>query len=415
MRERLTGNPNFPSFVEISKAADTLAENFPDLIDKREKGGFSYTTPYKVQELRGKIQQNNGVSNGSYLEINLNLPVLPSSLNKPKIYIVDTPENNAITIGRIKYDEEINDFHFIPARFHTGYPALKDMAYAMRASLKLESLMNDINSNLDTTDTLESQMFMLHIAREGPLMRLEGGFFNVHRLNIPYTIVHSQHEEVDDPGNPFGRIAKVCDINFEGLVPESIKTIAIADNTASGMQHVEVLRKVVEHIRKANGNSRENPRQFLIFSPLLTHYGILTVSMFAASLGINVVFVTSSTILKCIPPERYYSPVSNNGKLFVNPQHVLVNEQALGELSGKICSRCNWTASFSAVNAAISSSKNELAKYGWTNDGLIKQCKFLTINKMRELSIEPQNYISYAALEEANYFGVSDKLTKELK
>mgnify|MGYP001562413171 FL=1 len=289
------------------------------------------------------------------------------------------------------------------------------MAYAMRASLKLGPLMNDINSNLDTTDTLESQMFMLHIAREGPLMRLEGGFFNEHRLNIPYTIVHSQHEEVDDPNNPFGRIAKVCDINFEGLVPESIKTIAIADNTASGMQHVEVLRKVVEHIRKANGNSRENPRQFLIFSPLLTHYGILTVSMFAASLGINVVFVTSSTILKCIPPERYYSPVSSNEKLFLNPQHILVNEQALGELSGKICSRCNWTASFSAVNAAISSSENELAKYGWTNDRLIKQCKFLTIDKMRELSIEPQNYISYAALEEANYFGVSDKLTKELK
>ena len=185
MRERLTGNPNSPSFVEISKAADALAENFPNLINKREEGRFSYTTPYKVQELQGKIQQKNGVSNGSYLEINLNLPVFPSSLNKPKIYIVDTPENNAITIGRIKYDKEINDFHFIPARFHTGYPALKDMAYAMRASLKLGPLMNDINSNLDTTDTLESQMFMLHIAREGPLMRLEGGFFNEHRLNIP--------------------------------------------------------------------------------------------------------------------------------------------------------------------------------------------------------------------------------------
>jgi len=415
MRERLSSNPNSLSFVEISKVADALAEDFPNLIDKKEIQSFNYTTPYKIQELQGKIHQQNGVSNGSYLEIDLNLPDFPSSLNKPKIYIIDTPENNAITIGRIKYDKEMDNFHFIPARFHTGYPSLKDMAYAMRAPLKLGPLMEDINSNLDKTDTPESQMFMLHIAREGPLMRLEGGFFNEHRLNIPYTIVHSKHEEVDDPDNPFGRIAAVCDINFEGLVPESIKTIVIADNTASGMQHVEVLRKTVEYIRSSNRNSNENPKQFLIFSPLLTDYGILTVSLFATSLGINTVFVTSSTILKCIPPERYYSPVSNNKQLFVDPQHVLVNKQALGDLSEKICSRCNWTASFSAVNAAISSSENELAKHGWTNDELIKQCKFLTIKKLREFSIEPQNYISYATLEEADYFGVSDKLTKELK
>ena len=117
-----------------------------------------------------------------------------------------------------------------------------------------------------------------------------------------------------------------------------------------------------------------------------------------------MVFVTSSTILKCLPPERYFSPVSNNEKIFVNPQHTLVNEQALGE-----------PASFSATNAAILSSEAELAEYGWSNKRLIKQCKLLTIKKMRELSIDPRNYISYATLEEASHFGVLDKLTKELK
>ena len=415
MHERPLGNPDAPSFIEIAEVADKLVENFPELINESKKDTFSYETPFKLKELHGEIQKKDGVSIGNYLEITLNLPNHPSNLNKPKIYICDTAENTATTIGRIKYDERDNIFHFIPARFHIGYPALKDMAYAMRASLRLKPLLNNIFPDLDTISGSESQIFMLHIAREGPLMRLEGGFFNEHRLNIPYTIVHSEHEEVNDPNNPFGRIAKVCKINFEGLVPESIKTIAIADNTASGMQHVEVLRKVVEYIRNANGSLKDRPQQFLIFSPLLTHYGILTISMFAASLGINVVFVTSSTILKCLPPERYFSPVSNNEKIFVNPQHALVNEQALGELSGKICSRCNWTASFSATNAAILSSEAELEEYGWNNERLIAQCKLLTIKKMRELSIDPRNYISYATLEEAQYFKVLKRLAKELQ
>lgn len=415
MHERLTTNPNSPTFVEIGKVADTLVDNFPDLIGKRQKGTFIYTTPFKLQELKRQTQPEDGFSEGSYLEIDLNIPNFPSNVNNPKIFILETPENNAMTVGRIKYNEEIKDFHFIPARFHTGYPALKDMAYAMRASLKLQPFVNNINSVFDTTERPESQMFMLHIAREGPLMRLEGAFFNELRLNIPYTQVHSIHKEVKDPDNPFGRIAKVCDINFEGMVPASNKILADADNTASGMQHVEVFRKGVDHIRKANGNSKENPKQFLIFSPLLTHYGILTVSMFAASLGINTVFVSSSTILKCIPPQRYYSPVSNNERLFVNPQHALINELALGELTEKICARCNWTASFSAINAAMDSSRKELAKFGWSNDRLLNNCKPLTIKNMRRLGIEPQNYISFATLEEAEHFGVLDRLTKELK
>ncbi len=181
MREKLSPNTNAPSFLEISKVADTLADNFTDLIGKREKGSFSYRTPYKLQELQNKIQQERGSSIGTYLEIDLNLPNFPSGINNPKIYVLDTPENNAITIGRIKYNQEMDNFHFIPARFHMGYPALKDMAYGMRASLKLKPLVSDINLNIDKVnideaETLESQIFMLHIAREGPLMRLEGGF-----------------------------------------------------------------------------------------------------------------------------------------------------------------------------------------------------------------------------------------------
>lgn len=415
MCERTVHKSDGPCFIEIAKDADKLVENFSNLISESKKGTFRYETPFKLKQLLGEIQQKDGVSVGNYLEITLDIPNHPSNLNKPKIFVLDTAENTATTIGRIKYNERNKLFHFIPARFHIGYPALKDMAYAMRASLRLEPLLDNIFEGLNTIGGSESEIFMLHIAREGPLMRLEGGFFNEHRLNIPYTIVHSEHEKVNDSTNQFGRTAKVCDINFEGLVPVNIKTVAIADNTASGMQHVEVLRKVVEHIRNANGNSKENPKQFLIFSPLLTDYGILTISMFAASLGINVIFVTSSTILKCLPPERYYSPVPNNEKLFVNPQHAIVNKQALGELSGKICSRCNWTASFSATNAAILSSEAELAQYNWNNERLIEQCKLLTIKKMRELSIDPRNYISYATLDEAQHFKVLKLLAKELQ
>lgn len=414
MPKRLLGNPEAPSFIEIAQIADRLVENFPDLISQRTKGAFTYKTPFKIKEILGEIQQKHGVSGGKYLKIALDLPHHPPGLNKPKIYICDTAENTATTVGRIKYDEKDKFFHFIPARYHLGYPALKDMAYAMRASLRLKPLVADIISNLDPGDPSESQMFMLHIAREGPLMRLEGGFFNEHRLNIPYTIVHSGHKKVNDPHNQFGRIASACDINFEGLIPEKIKTIAVADNTASGMQHVEVLRKVVKYIRNGKGCSKDNPQQFLIFSPLLTNYGVLTISLFAASLGISVVFVTSSAILNCLPPERYYSPVPDNQKLFANPRHILVNQQALGELSGKICSRCNWTASFSAAGAAILSSEAELAKYGWSNKRLITQCKSLTIKRMLELSIDPRNYISYATLEEAQYFKALKLLAREL-
>ena len=412
MHERLPNNSNAPSFLEIARVADNLVENFPLLIDKRVEGTFTYQTPFKLGELLGQIQQEDGVSNGKYLEISLDLPNHPSTLKKPIIYICDTAENTATTVGRIKYDERNNSFHFIPSRFHFGYPALKDMAYGVRATLGIDPLIKTIIPNPETT---ESETFILHITREGPLMRLEGGLFNEHRQNIPFTTVHSRHEEVDDPNNQFGRIASVCDINFEGLIPEKIKTVVIADNTASGMQHVEVLRKVVEHIKKVNGNSIDNPKQFLIFSPLLTNYGALTVSLFATSLEINVVFVTSSTVLNCLPPKRYYSPVSNNETLFVNPQHPFVNEQVLGELSGKICSRCNWTASFSATSAAILSSEAELKNYGWSNEKLMRQCQSLTIKRMRELLINPKNYISYATLQEAQYYKVLRLLERELK
>lgn len=415
MCERITHNLDAPPFIEIARVADRLVEDFPSLIDERKQGTFSYKTPFKLQRLLGEIREEDGVCIGKYLEITLNLPDRHANMQKPKVFVLDTPENTATTIGRIKYDERDKLFHFITARFHTGYPALKDMAYAMRASLRLRPLLSSIFADLDPGSEAESQIFMFHIAREGPLMRLEGGFYNEHRLNIPYTIVHSEHENVNDPNNQFGRTAKICKINYEGLVPENIKTVAIADNTASGMQHVEVLRKVVEHIRTANGSLKDRPQQFLIFSPLLTDYGILTISMFAESLGINVIFVTSSTILKCLPPERYFSPVSNNKGLFVNPEHSLINEQALEELSGKICSRCNWTASFSATNAAINSSDAELKKYGWSNAKLMEQCKRLTIKKMLGLSIDPLNYISYATLQEAQYFGKLEQLLEELQ
>lgn len=414
MRERNYPNPEAPAFIEIAKAADKLVTDFPSLIDKSPRGIFGYEAPFKLKRLLDNVQGESGPRLGKYFEMTLNLPDWPANLQKPKIFVLDTPESTATAIGRIKYDEENDMFHFITARFHTGYPALKDMAYAMRASLRLKPLLENISASLDSDSESESQIFMLHIAREGPLMRLEGGFFNELRVNIPYTIVHSEHKKVDDQNNQFGRIAKICNINYEGLIPEKIKTVAIADNTASGMQHVEVLRKVVEHIKSASGFSKNGPEQFLIFSPLLTDYGTLTISMFARSLGINVVFVTSSTILNCIPPQRYFSPVSGSGKLFVNPQHLLVNKLALGELSGKICSRCNWTASFTAVGAARLSSDAELKGYGWDNARLMEQCKHLTIKEMQRFSIDPRDYISYATLEEAQHFGKLNQLMKEL-
>jgi hypothetical protein len=275
------------------------------------------------------------------------------------------------------------------------------MSYGVRQSLDIPEIGN-LFSNLPDP---EGQAFIIHITREGPLIGLERSLFNIFRLNVPYTSAHSRHVGVDDPNNPFGRIAQVCPINFEGLDPAKAAVIAICDNTASGMQHVAVYQKVEEYIAETNGqnNHQSKEKTLLIFSPLLTAFGAVNIAYGAAQHHTRTIFVCSADVLKCLPPRWYFSPIDNNPNLASNPPLLEVNNKALQEQSGEVCSRCNWTASFSAPKAAYLASDEELLEKGTSNQELVNRCAQITPETLREMNINPRSLIPYSTRDEAKH------------
>lgn len=389
-------------FFKVADLAATVTENIDRYIDI-ERSKFEYVNLNRFAHFRetGKVE-------GNLLKIQLNLPHFEefTGVAKPKIFVIGTPENEAVSLGRLALDDN-DELSFQLSRFHYGHAALEDMSIGMNQALYVGEI-----GDLFTLNNPEKDSFIIHITREGPMIRFESSLYNFLRKDIPYTSAHSKHVKVEDPSNKFGRVADVCDINFEGLIPSEARLITICDNTASGMQHVAVLDKTIEYIEKNNG--KHDIKTLLIISPLLTAYGATTISYAAASYGIRTVFACSGHLLGCIGPERYYSPILNNENLSASPHLLNVNSFIHHGHTEERCARGNWTSTFSAKDYALLTSDNELGRLGTSNAELMAQGSRIGPSALKDMNINPLDLIPYSTLDEARERGILKSLSHKV-
>lgn len=381
-------------FFPISKTTDKLVTNSRDLFIQT-RSNFEYPFPANIST---RERGGSFYATGDLLKLEMDLPEFPKGIEKPKIFVLGTPENEAVTLGRLDLVRE-NYLAFVLSRFHTGTPARTDMVLGLKQALYIKEVQDLYNYIQAPNDS-----FILHIAREGPLMGWETSIFQVLRRDIPYTSVKCSHQDTSDPDNAFGRIAVAYPINFEGLNPAKAKVITICDNTASGMQDVKVIEETVKYIETHNGGSNLNT--LIIVSPILTEYGAITISYAAAMYNMRTVFICSGHVLGCLPPKRYYSPIQDAENLSAKPMLLKINREALGKHVEKVCVRGNWTSSFVARLSAYISSQKELVNAGTTNVELMKRSLCIDLKRLNEMGINPWGIIPYSTFDEAEVRGV---------
>ena len=243
----------------------------------------------------------------------------------------------------------------------------------------------------------DDQTFIIYLTREGHIPQVQVPLWDHYSRIDPYTIAHVEHAPYD---NPFGRVTKICPINYEGLTPAVTDLIA-GDSIASGEQAVAVFELFLSRMKQLCGPDY-HLRHLVLVSPLLTAYGAAVVGLSAARSGIQTTFVTSETILGCLPPDRYYSPVLAQPHLHASPEFIPLLRAALGTGFEKICVRGNWTASFAAVSHALTKSNEELAPLGLSNSFLERQCVNLTPRSVWErYRIPPERLLPYSTWYEA--------------
>lgn len=343
---------------------------------------------YRKREVIGSTGKDaEGI--GELLTIRLkNLPNFPRGIEDPTIYVVGTPENEAVSLGRMALSKD-GKLGFQLARFHTGQGAANDMAAAVEQGLYVDGVQVLFESGI------ENESFGIGIIREGPKMEVEESIYRTYGINIPNTLAHCMHEETSDPGNPFGRTAVICPINCEGLNVERARLGIIYDNTASGMQHVRVMEEII----KRGGKQIET---ILLITPLLTDHGAAAISLAAAYYRKRTIFLSSAFLLDCIGPKRYFSPVPNDENRTAEPKMLEVNRSVLGEeLVGKLCAGCNWTARLCAPQHAMDCSQKEIDPLGVRNEDLIENGLRIDPQRLKELGIDPKRLTPYSTFEEA--------------
>lgn len=341
---------------------------------KRKK--FTYDNPLETQNILGEK------SRGTLLELTLKLPNFPKGKEYPKVYVVGTPENNAITMGRFYLCKKGNP-HFQIARQHTGVPAQLDMRVAMEQAAQVK----------DIRDRFKDPAYIVYLTREGQLVAWQEAIYKSIGKTIPTTVAHIEHAKSN---NKYGRVAKICPINFEGFEKDT-KTIVATDNIASGLQQVALIENVMETMP---GNKIE---EFISVAPLLTLHSVAVISLWAAKYTkLKTSFITSGTLLGCNPPEYYYSPVPTNEnakKLMANSEIAKILSITGRSTHSKLCVRCNWTASFLAPNTAIVDSETELKeRYKSSNNSVLKDTKKITPELLKKHKIDIMNLLPYSTI-----------------
>jgi len=382
---RLHTDSNFFQIADKVEKLDPFLENFLEV--KKRKSIF--VNPPELARFYGNETQ------ADTLIVSLDLPAFPSSLESPKIIVFGTPDNYAMTVGRFRLKQKTLSFQL--ARFHLGAFAELDMPMAMWPLAQVEEVKKLLGNPQDS----HKKTYAINISREGHLTSGHTILARQGYPDIPYTIAHAEHQK--DPSNRFGRAAKVCQINFEGMNPHDISLLVVSDNTASGQQQVAVIDEALTHIKNLNLNPHRLT-DVLILSPLLTLYGASIISYHNASEGIATTFVTSGGILGCNPPDRYFSPLKFR-EFTADPRIVDINHMAHGKTAGIACVRCNWTASFAAPRYALEKSEEELKSYGSSNAELFENSRKITPELVRSLGVDPKMLVPYSAYLEAEVEG----------
>lgn len=365
----------FPLATQVEEQLWENPNALEEYIKNKQLESFHLKNPPELKKLRGETTQA--------LVLTLNLST------DAKIIVLDTPEANAISLGRFPSLDENSGFQ--PARYHIGPGAILDMRIAWMQALQVPHIHDTlVNQHKGETG------FVL-MTREGQLIDPNVGAYLVLGLTIPTTVATVSHRK--DPQMPtFGRVASLQPINCEAIFQSKPRLIAIFDNTASGMQQVAVLEEVLRQSEEKGNNLTD----ILIYSPLLTLYSAVIISKFAEERGLRILFVANGCLLGCNPPDRYYSPATDNPDRIPDPRLLKIVEAAHGNLFGRACARCNWTESFLSTSdpnsKAMVDSELELQMYGSSNKELLRRSAQLTPSKAIKLGVNPSRLFPYSSM-----------------
>lgn len=334
---------------------------------------------------------------GQILSSQFDLPNWPKKLAKPVVYSFNTPENNAVTIGRFKLDEKKLVFEL--PRFHTGVTAQMDLLRAMRQVV----YSNQIKDIFKSIDLPEKQAYGIEFTREGHLANFQEAIYRGLNKTVPFTLVHVKHFEKGIT-NKYKRITMVSKITLEGLFPDEIKLAILVDSVASGMQQVAVGEYLIDQINKKTNKNKL--KQLVVVAPMLNLWGAVVTSLWAASQNLEIKFITSGGLLLGPDSLKYFSTVLTDKRVASNTNLAKLHQLAHDAKSrNRACVRSNWTASFLAPEKAVSFSDNELKQYGSSNQKLLKASKKISLDLVKKMKIDLRSLIPYSTRYEAKKLG----------
>jgi hypothetical protein len=379
------------SFFKYTQQIEALED--PKQYFQSKTTEFTYQNNSLLSRYRGKK------STGKVKQLTITNDLLPEAIQS-HVYLVGTPENNAVTVGNLGLDN--NKFYYNLPRFHTGIPAQLDLQTASSQMAQIDYFQK-LNKKID----FSNQAYLVYLTREGHLTSWQQAIYSNYYKNIPATFAHIEHDQLNSPVGRYERTAKICAVNLEGLERQQVKTIFISDNIASGMQVAAVIKYLTDQ--------QINPEKVIILSPLLTWYGALTMSLWAAEeYQLSLDFLASSALLDCNKPKRYFSPLSSIDKFNVFPQLQKINYLVHQDLAGKAGTRCNWTASFLAPKTAVKKSAEELEKYSESNKSLIARCKKMRTTDLVEQGVDPGLLLPYSTIKKAEQADCIDTISRYL-
>lgn len=370
-----------------------------------DKSGF-FKFAKKIEKLNNLVSyikaEKTQFKHGVVLASTLHLPDWPNDIDKPKIFSFSTPENNAITIGRFKIGK--NELEFQLPRFHVGVLAQMDLQRAMRQVTEFD-LIKDMFKRFNN---LSKEVFGIEFTREGHLANFQESIFRQLNKTVPFTLVHVKHF-TEGIKNRYERITMVSRISLEGLEPKKTRLAVLVDSVASGMQQVAVGEYLLNEIRIKTKKSKL--KQIIVVAPMLNLWGAMVVSLWAASEKISIKFITCGGLLLGPDDLRYYSAVMEDKRVAGNLKLARLHQAAHDDKSrGRACTRSNWTASFLAPTEAMDFSDNELKTYGSSNQKLLETSKKITLEKVKQMGIDPELLIPYSTRYEAKKLGKENEL-----
>lgn len=387
-----------------------IADQILDLEKKHPKGLYnliasSTTIDHPVFPSQHNYQHihepNQPTSNARMLKLTLDLSSLlpPESrqVEPPTIFIVSTAAHHALTVGRFIVDENSHVVFQLP-RFSIEPTIQTDMSTAINQVFHIPEITDRVIGDLDHP---VQEAYLTYLTREGHLTDVQQAVFHTSGHHIPYTIANIQHLKKEDLQNQghqfhsiFNRICLINPVNLEGLNPSQIKTLILGDQVASGMQIVDLADYIIQKVASQDNNHHID--HLVTVAPLSSLFGIFTISLWAAAKGIKTTFIASSSLLDS-GPNKYYSPLSQNGKVAPIPTIQTVHSLAHPEnVRGQMCVGCNWTARFGASpETALNDSETEAEEKGTTNQQLKKHAAQQTkaILKMLEANNLPRTIL----------------------